>query len=189
MRGWQMTLGLTAAVAAGVVSACEGAAQPAASPTGAAPAARLTSQELCSRLPLTTLRRITGDDWTGTAPAGQVVRCDISSSGAPQMTVSVEDLPGAGNPRVVAFARSIFQTDTGGQGWEPVAGLGDRAAFDATTGSLLVLRATTIYHVQLISDHLTPARTLDATRQVLALVEEPRPSAPRPSLSAPAARG
>ena len=87
------------------------------------------------------------------------------------MTVSVEDLPGAGNPRVVAFARSIFQTDTAGQGWEPVAGLGDRAAFDVSTGALAVLRGTTIYHVQLVSDHLPPARTLDATRQVLALVE------------------
>jgi hypothetical protein len=162
--------GLAAALAAGVICSCGGAAQPAASPTGAATAVRLTSQQLCSRLSLSTLRRITGDDWARVAPHDRAVGCDVTASGPPQMTVSVEDLPGAGNPRVAAFARSIFRTDTAGAAWEPVAGLGDMAAFDASTGSLLVLRGTTIYQVQLVSDHLPPARTLDATRQVLALV-------------------
>jgi hypothetical protein len=159
--------------AALLAAACGGGSSPSPSQTPAGTVAALTSQQICERLPLSTLGQITGDTWATAVPtAAPVHECQVNGAdGVARIYAHISAGPAGSNPNAVRTVyQSVFESDTRGPDWTAITGLGEKAAFRSNTGSLEVFTATMLYNVQLLSSKLKegPA-VLEADKKILAL--------------------
>lgn len=147
---------------------------PGSSAGGSATQPVLTSAQTCARVTPALLHQALGGPWPAGKPSTGYVGCEYVTGAGGSVYLEVDQealkLPPA---QAGQFAAQFMHADEQGKGWVQVPGLGDEAAWNPQTGTIIERIGGSTYKAQVLKDGTSNTHAIGDSKRVLALLTAP----------------